>query len=148
MQILTNSKLTTSFFGWIVASLAADAIPVFFAACAISFCSFSNWACTGQSTVVSQQWSVDSGQSTVVSQQWSVNWAVDGGQSTVVSQQWSVNSGQHRQHNNEWRVWWHDLAVTSGPVNTWMGDRLRVVNHFSILCSNKWQLSLPSLRGR
>jgi len=37
--------LTISFFGWIVASLAADAIPVFFAACAISFCSFSSCAC-------------------------------------------------------------------------------------------------------
>ena len=42
----TNVILTVSFFGWIVASLAAEAIPVFFAACAISFCSFSSCACT------------------------------------------------------------------------------------------------------
>jgi len=57
--------------------------------------------------------------------------------------------------------WWPGLAVTrwsrstysystSGPVNTWMGDRLRVGKSFRYVTSHYsvCQLSLPSLRGR
>ena len=35
-----------------------------------------------------------------------------------------------------------------GPVNTWMGDRLRVCEPSRYVASHVGQLSLPSLRGR
>jgi len=42
----------------------------------------------------------------------------------------------------------HDSDSTSGPVSTWMGDRLRAGKPSRYVTSHPGQLSLPSLRGR